>query len=207
MAIRTSSKVLLVLIFVVAGGLVWLASRADEAEIESAVAERVEEAVAERERDFEEREEQLDARAADLEEALARVEEPVLTRVTPELVEDVLQRMGVDYESSLDNEGDPKYTFKLATYPVTMYSYGCEAEGCTSLRLYVGFRMSEPPSVEHINEWNRTKRFSTAYLDSEDDPCLDEDLIVQGGVTPGAIEQFIVYYRSRLNEFTSHIGF
>lgn len=183
-----------------------MASRADEAEIKAAVQERLAAATAEQEVAFEEREKQLDARAAALEEARARVEEPVLTRVTPKMVEAVLQGMGVSYQRSVDSQGDPMFSFKLSTYDVAMYSYDCNADGCASLRLFAGFRMDEPPTVEHINAWNRTKRFSTAYLDSEDDPCLDEDLIVNGGVTAGAIEQFILNYRTRLNEFTAHIG-
>jgi hypothetical protein len=204
---RTSSKILLLLIALVGGGLVWMASRADEAEIEAAVQERLETAMAEREAAFAEQEQELDARAATLEEARARAEEPVLSRVTPEQVETVLQQMGLAYERGVDSQDDPMFSFKLSTYDVTMYSYGCEAAGCTSLRLYAYFRLDDPPTVVRINEWNRTKRFSTAYLDSDGDPCLDEDLIVRGGVTPSAIEQFVLTYRSRLSAFASHIGY
>jgi hypothetical protein len=196
-----------VLIVLVAGGLIWMASRADEAEIEAAVQERLAVAVAEQEEVMAEREQDLDARAATLEAALARLEEPVLTRATPAQVAKVLRRVGVAFEESVDNQGDPKFSFKLSTYDVTLFSYGCGEDGCGSLRLYAGFRLSEPPSTDLINEWNRTKRFSTAYVESDGDACLDEDLIVRGGVTPGAIEQFIITYRSRLSEFTSHIGY
>jgi hypothetical protein len=204
---RTSSQILLVLIVLVAGGLVWMASRADEAEIEAAVEERLETAMAAQEDVLAEREQELDERGAELEDALARLEEPVLTRATPAQVAEVLRRMGVAFEEGVDNQGDPKFSFKLSTYDVTLFSYGCSEDGCASLRLYAGFRFSQPPSTDLINEWNRTKRFSTAYVDSDGDACLDEDLVVLGGVTSGAIEQFVLTYRQRLSEFTSHIGY
>lgn len=222
MAIRTSSRFLLFFVFVAAGALLWMASRANEHEIEAEVAARVEprlqEALAEHERTFAEqaetfekqraeREEALDERAAAIEEAIARVAEPVFYTATPAQVEAVLQRMGVAYTQGEDEDGDPTFTFNLATYEVTMFFYGCEIEGCTSLRLWSGFNLNEPLEAGHLNEWNRTKRFGTAYRNNSGTYCLDDDLIVRGGVTSGAIEQFILYYRDRLSEFAAHIGF
>ncbi len=218
MAVRTSSKVLLFFVFVVAGGLIWIATRANDAEIDAAVAEQLQEAYAAQERtlaeqqetleaEFAEKEKALEERAEALETAIANVEEPVFYAVTPAHVEAVLQKMGMQYEQGVDGDDDPKFTFKLATYDVTMYFYGCQVGGCTSLRLYSGFNLNDPIDADHLNEWNRTKRFGTGYRTNSGAFALDEDLIVKGGVTAGAIEQFLIYYRDRLNEFTTHIGF
>lgn len=42
-----------------------------------------------------------------------------------------------------------------------------------------------------INDWNRTTRFSRAYLDDDGDPVLELDLDLVGGVTEARIQDFI----------------
>jgi hypothetical protein len=46
-------------------------------------------------------------------------------------------------------------------------------------------------SYEDINEWNRTKRFSRAYLDSDKNPILESDLLANGGLTKKHVTEFI----------------
>lgn len=204
---RTATKYLVLVFFVVAAGLVYLANREDEGEIAAQVEERVEEAVAKREQEIGEREEALNERLEELRIAREELDNPIYTTLNADHIEEVLTRMGVTYEIGEDDQGDPQFDFRLSTYKVWLYFYGCEEEGCTSIRLYSGFDMDDPPSVERINEWNKTKRFSTAYISNSGNVCLDDDLVVRGGITIGAVERFILTFRDRLNEYTAHIGY
>ncbi|MFQ5568368.1 MAG: YbjN domain-containing protein [Rhodothermales bacterium] len=208
---RTSSKVLVFVFFVVAAGLIYVVNKADEDEISAAVEARLEEAVAEQERALADtlaaREQAVQARLAALDSAIARVSEPAYFRLSADVIARVLERMGMDYERGVDNQGDPKFTFRLATYRVTMYFYGCEEEGCTSLQLFASFTLNDPPTTDLMNEWNKSKRYGTAYINDSGNACLDNDLIIKGGITLGAVEAFIVNFRNRLNEYTRHIGF
>lgn len=45
-------------------------------------------------------------------------------------------------------------------------------------------------SYEDINEWNRTKRLSRAYLDTDKDPVLESDLLANGGLTKKHVTEF-----------------
>ena len=45
-------------------------------------------------------------------------------------------------------------------------------------------------SFEDISEWNRTKRLSRAYLDSENEPILESDLLANGGLTREHVTEF-----------------
>jgi hypothetical protein len=45
---------------------------------------------------------------------------------------------------------------------------------------------------DHMNEWNRTKRLSRAYLDHENDPILEADLLANAGFTK---EQFLEWFK------------
>jgi len=228
---RKHSKTLAILFLIVAGGLVFYATTKDEAEIQAAVEEQVVEAIAEREQELEAsyakrqraleaqyasgeqavseklatREEALQRGLAELDSARAALETPVYYRLSAQTIEQVLRRMGLDYESSVDDDGDPKFEFKLATYDVVIYTNACEEEGCANLRIYAGF--DTKPSPEIIIEWGRTKRYATAYLSEEGKARLDNDFVVKGGVTLGAVDAFILNFRDRLGEFATHIGF
>ena len=192
-------------------------------EIENEFAERkrvLEEEYAEREREIEEeyaareRAQQdslvqwrvgLAERMAALDSARAALENPVYFRLNAAEVAQVLRGMGLDYTQGTDDDGDPKFEFKLATYNVVLYFYGCEDEGCTSLRIYAGFDTT--PSQEKILEWGRNKRYATAYLNNDGKARLDSDLIIKGGITLGALEAFILNFRDRVDEFADHIDF
>ena len=228
---RKHSRILAILFLMVAGGLFFYTTKKDEAEIQVAVEDRVDEVMAEREREMEAelverkrsleaqyaasgqavsetlatREEALQRGLAQLDSARAALETPVYYLLSVETMEQVLRRMGLDYESSVDDDGDPKFEFKLATYNVVIYTNGCEEEGCANLRIYAGF--DTKPSPETIIEWGRTKRYATAYLSEEGKARLDNDFIVKGGITLGAVEAFILNFRDRLGEFATHIDF
>ncbi len=228
---RKHSRILAILFLIVAGGLVFYTTNKDEAEIQATVEERVVAATAEREREMEAefaerkrsleaeyaaseqavsetlatREEALQRGLAELDSARAALETPVYYRLSAETIEQVLRRMGLDYERGEDDDGDPKFEFKLATYNVVIYTNGCEEEGCANLRIYAGF--DTKPSPEIIIEWGRTKRYATAYLSEEGKARLDNDFVVKGGITLGAVEAFILNFRDRLGEFATHIDF
>lgn len=201
---RNSSKILAILFLVVAAGLVYWTTRADETEIQAQVEERLVEAATKQEAEAEQR---VRERLAALDSAIVLSQQPVFARLTADHFEEVLRRMGVAYTREVDEGGDPRFSVKLATYDVTLYSYSCDEAGCATWRLAVCFVLDEKPSLEAINTWNNTKRFSTAFRSDTGDACLDTDLIARGGVTIGAIEAFLLNFRDRLGEFTSHIGY
>lgn len=229
---RKYSKVLAIVFLLVAGGLVLWATQKDEAEIQAAVEQRVVGATADREREVEDelaaRKQALEDEYAERQQVLAdtlaareavyraRLAErdsviasrkPIYYRLDVETIEQVLRRMGLDFETSEDDDGDPKFEFKLATYNVVIYTYSCEEAGCANLRIYASFSLNVPPSVETINEWNRTRRYATAWLSEEGKARVDNNLVIQGGVTLDAVEDFIINFRDRLSEFATHIDF
>jgi len=219
---RKSSKFLAILFLLVAGGLVFFVTKKDEAEILAAVEAQVVDATAVREQQLADdfaareraladtltvREQAVRDRLAALDAARENVDTPVYYRITADVAEGVLRRLGLAYERSLDDQGDPQFTFALATYNTTLFFYGCEEEGCASLRLYAHFSMDTAPSLETINDWNNRKRFTQAYINSSGNAALDSDLVVQGGVALGAVETFVLTFRDLLSEFATHIGF
>lgn len=58
------------------------------------------------------------------------------------------------------------------------------------LRAYYGIR-GVKISCQDVNTWNRTKRLSRAFLDDENDPVLESDLLANAGMTPKHVTEFL----------------
>lgn len=56
-------------------------------------------------------------------------------------------------------------------------------------------------SYENMNEWNRTKRLSRAYLDEENDPVLESDLLANGGLTEKHVAEFFRVFTGSTQRF------
>ena len=59
---------------------------------------------------------------------------------------------------------------------------------------YVQFQSSfeeAGTSLEKVNAWNQSKRYSRSYIDSEGDPVLELDLDLEGGVTHDRIVSYL----------------
>lgn len=71
----------------------------------------------------------------------------------------------------------------------------------TSAWLLAGFTADGRVLPGRINEWNRTKRFSRAYLDAEGDPIIESDIDLEGGITEKAMVAWIRTFAVSLAAF------
>lgn len=71
--------------------------------------------------------------------------------------------------------------------PIEAHAYNSDG----NLRLYATRVTEEPPALPIINEWNRTKRYSRAHVDSDGDAVIESDLDIRGGVTAKTIQNFV----------------
>jgi hypothetical protein len=131
----------------------------------------------------------------------------VYTSISGPELSGILAGMGITAELTTDSSGDPQLTFQLGAYKVLLVTYGCEAGSCKSVQLYAGFSMGKKTALEKINEWNRDRRFGRAYLDGEGDPVVEYDLDLEGGVSKGAIEEWVRTFQSIAEAYASHVGF
>lgn len=60
-------------------------------------------------------------------------------------------------------------------------------------------------TIAKMNEWNRTKRFSRAYIDSDGDATLESDLDLEGGVTSDTIKSYLATFYLSLGRFLQAI--
>ena len=122
-------------------------------------------------------------------------EKTITTRASSQLIETILEALDQDYTEI----GNNAYLFKVANrYKVILSNYG------EDIRLYAAFDVGRV-TLSRINEWNRRRRFSSAYLDRDNDPVLQADLDFEGGVTGETILRFIAIFTQSVEEFAQHI--
>ncbi len=59
-------------------------------------------------------------------------------------------------------------------------------------------------TLNRINEWNRATRFAKAYLDNDNDPVLESDYELTGGVTEQNIKEWMktfVYFAKEFQKY------
>lgn len=73
-----------------------------------------------------------------------------------------------------------------------------------NIQAYAGFE-SDNTTCAKVNQWNADKRFSRAYLDDDDDPVIELDLDLEGGITQERLIDFITTVRHSVAGFRKHI--
>lgn len=74
------------------------------------------------------------------------------------------------------------------------------------LKLYAGFSGYDEIELRHINDWNRRKRYSTAYLDASNDPCIEHDLDFEGGVAIPALRSVVNTFSISVSRFAEFLA-
>ena len=86
-----------------------------------------------------------------------------------------------------------------------VFFYGCtENRDCRNIQFYAGWD-TEGITADRLNQWNRDKRFGSAYLDAENDPILEMDVKIDYGVTRKNLEDTFDWWRVILGEFTKEV--
>ena len=121
--------------------------------------------------------------------------EKVVRKATPQFVEQLLGKLDLDYKEASKNS----YLIQLAEMRMLILIQTGD------LQLYIGFK-GVRASVNRINEWNRTHRFSRAYIDKDNDPVLESDLDFAGGVTLDTIKNFITLFESSAKAYKEFLA-
>ena len=100
--------------------------------------------------------------------------------------EDLIDILKNDGYRAVEISEERVITIKVDGLTYVLYIYDDD-----DLQLYFGVTGYEL-NAEHMNTWNRTKRLSRAYLDDDNDPILEADLLANAGYTE---EQFLEWFK------------
>jgi len=105
------------------------------------------------------------------------------------------------------SNGDPQITGKTDGITYQIYFRNCtDNKNCEDLNFYLGF-LDLKPTLEVINDWNLNKRFSRAYLDQDQDACVEMDLDMVKGVSAEYLDSQIGLWTLVVGQFADHVGY
>lgn len=122
----------------------------------------------------------------------------------------LLRGWGHQTKLAADKDGNPEIDGSVDGFRYTVFFYGCDnapVKRCASLEIFSGFRMNNPPSAARLNEWNRERRFGTAFTEENGVVRIRLSVNVRGGVTEANLLAWFEWYRRVLKEFADHIDF
>jgi hypothetical protein len=105
------------------------------------------------------------------------------------------------------SNGDPQITGKINGITYQVYFRNCtNGADCEDLNFYLGF-LDIKPTLEVINDWNFNKRFSRAYLDQDQDACVEMDLDMVEGVNAEYLDAQFALWNMVVEQFSEHVGY
>jgi len=139
--------------------------------------------------------------------AAPAVARPITNGISGEEMVKILQEAGYRATLSKDDEVDPLIKSAVAGKDFNVVMYGCENGRCKSFQFLAGFDLDKGSTAEVMNDWNRNRRFASAYLDDENDPFLQMDLDVEKGSSTEQVAMYLETWETVVGLFSSKIGF
>jgi hypothetical protein len=132
----------------------------------------------------------------------------MITGLTAGQIGAMLTSMGIEYKESKDQEGDALFMMTLSDMKSQIYCYDADAKtgAYASIQMHAVFGSGKEQYLTKVNQWNVSRRFSRAYVDSDGDPHLEADLDLENGVTVSTAKKFIERFRRSLIVFVSKLA-
>lgn len=122
----------------------------------------------------------------------------------PTQILDIVKGFG-SAELATDGAGDPSITGRMEGIRYGIFFYGCtDGRDCSELQLSTGWTDSRP-DLERLNAWNRDHRYGKAYIDDENDPCLEMTVNLKYGVTRENLEDTIDWWKVAMTSFKQDV--
>ena len=130
--------------------------------------------------------------------------------LTPQNAADIAQVLrdegyGAIMES--DARGNPKIRSSAEGVNFTIYFYDCQnGDNCRSIQFHAGFDTRAVMTPEQMNQWNRRKRYTRAYVTDNGDPIIKYDINMDYGVERLNFADSFDIWRLLLSDFKVHIN-
>lgn len=124
----------------------------------------------------------------------------------PAHIAEVMKSLGYRAELTTDDRGDPKIKSAAGGANFSVWFYGCEnGKNCTSIQFSAGFDMTDGLEAAKANDWNTRKRYGKVYLDSENDPYIEMDILVASGISLDLFKENLSVWDRMVSDFKEHI--
>lgn len=105
-----------------------------------------------------------------------------------------------------DAEDGPWIRAEMDDVVYTLSFLNCtQGANCTSVQLRAWWESAGAHSLEQMNIWNRDRRFSTAYLDTNGNATVEFDINLAGAVTAANFDDTLQWWQVVLREFVEQV--
>jgi len=134
--------------------------------------------------------------------------EYVYYAVDTSLLGSILYDMHIDYELRHSLNGSPYFMIEYhdISIKISFYDWEDSFDGYVSLMFYAAWRAYGSVSITDVNQWNAVTRGGRAYLDEDQDPVIEQDYLINGGVTWQNIENVILRFCNYARLFEEYIS-
>ncbi len=134
----------------------------------------------------------------------------LLEKITPQDVTDALDALSIGYEVQTDPRGFPMVVVDPRKFPAQQFNilfFSCDkVEGqCDDIALWAWYDKSGEVNDKAIYAWNdpfQARRWSTAYVDKDNDPSLVMNINATGGIGERALQILVNTYVEDLFAFS-----
>ena len=135
--------------------------------------------------------------------AVYRLQEP--KTLAAEDFRAVLKELNLKSEEEKDEEGKTTFLITKGEDVVDLFQYGGTGDVASSIQIRVAYEVESKPKLEVLNAWNRDRRYTKAYLGSEGEVVLEQDLDLATGVDKAAVKKFIKDFMDAMPTFQKEI--
>lgn len=105
-----------------------------------------------------------------------------------------------------DSAGDPQILGRIDGVQYTVNFYGCtNGANCSTIQFRAAWTNPGSVTVDHMNSWNQDKRFGKAYMDYDNDPVIEWDVNLFGGVSARNLDDTFDWWKIVLENFSDDI--
>ncbi|SUZ30998.1 hypothetical protein ROE7235_00729 [Roseibaca ekhonensis] len=123
----------------------------------------------------------------------------------PEAIAAIARGYGA-VEVTSDAVGDPMLRGRMDGTQYLVLFYGCEnGRNCTNIQFRAAWVNTGAVTQNTIQAWNNDNRFGKATLDAENDPVIQWDVNLFGGVSRANLDDTFDWWRVVLDGFTDHL--
>lgn len=135
---------------------------------------------------------------------------PMVRSADPMSIVRLLQEEGYKAKLTVDNTGDPMIESANGGSIFIVLFYGCENHrNCSDVQFRASYDTEDKkgPPVELLNGFNRQYRYGRGYLDKENDPEVDMDVVFhEAGMTTASFKEHLYIWLDTMATFEKHIG-
>ncbi|GAB4267914.1 MAG: hypothetical protein Kow0013_18270 [Pararhodobacter sp.] len=90
-------------------------------------------------------------------------------------------------------------------YSITFLNCDDMQANCSTVQFRAWWETDGQIPVEAMNQWNRDRRFSAAYIDEEGDATIEWDVNLAGGVTAVNFDDNVQWWRAVMVQFRDQV--